>query len=337
MEKITSALEKGEYCGGVFLDVQQAFDRVWHPGLLYKIKKSISKYFLILKSYLAERSFAVVQDNNLSAVFPINAGVVQGSILGPFLYSLFTADLPTSNKSVTTSTFADDTSKLFSAGNPQIVVDTLQNELNELHEWSLKWRIVFGPAKSEFVMFTLRTELPPPIYLGGIQIPQKYSTRYLGFHLDARLTFKLHVINKRKQLDMLLRKYYWLLGRGYKLSITSKLLVYKTIIRRVWQYGSSIWGITAPSNLKMIQIAQNKFLRLITNSPIYTYVDILHESANIEYVKEVINRLSIPYFNRLSSHPNHLALSLTDNSETVRRLKRTHVLDLFLTQLDLDA
>ncbi|KAL1129360.1 hypothetical protein AAG570_013887 [Ranatra chinensis] len=53
---ISSSLEQKQYCGAAFLDVEQAFDRVWHPGLLYKLKKILpSTYYLILQSYLKDR------------------------------------------------------------------------------------------------------------------------------------------------------------------------------------------------------------------------------------------------------------------------------------------
>jgi hypothetical protein len=55
---IRQTLERKEYCSAVFLDIQQAFDRVWHKGLLCKLKASLpSSAFLLLKSYLQDRMF----------------------------------------------------------------------------------------------------------------------------------------------------------------------------------------------------------------------------------------------------------------------------------------
>ena len=57
---ISSALETKKYCSGVFLDVAKAFDTVWHQGLLFKLKKILpAPYYLLLKSYLENRSFKV--------------------------------------------------------------------------------------------------------------------------------------------------------------------------------------------------------------------------------------------------------------------------------------
>ena len=109
-DTINKALEDQKYCTAVFLDVSQAFDKVWHPGLLFKIKKETlpSRYYNLLKSYLQDRHFVVKFNNKTSSRFPIHSGVPQGSMLGPLLYTLYTSDLPTSRRT-TLSTFADDT------------------------------------------------------------------------------------------------------------------------------------------------------------------------------------------------------------------------------------
>lgn len=61
VDKIASALERKHYCTGAFLDVTQAFDRVWHQGLLLKLKNALPfTYYLIIKSYLSERYFRVI-------------------------------------------------------------------------------------------------------------------------------------------------------------------------------------------------------------------------------------------------------------------------------------
>jgi len=55
--EIATSLEEKKYCNAVFLDMSQAFDRIWHPGLLFKLKHTLtSNYYLLLKSYLADRT-----------------------------------------------------------------------------------------------------------------------------------------------------------------------------------------------------------------------------------------------------------------------------------------
>lgn len=68
----------------------------WHPGLLHKAKKILTpQLFQLVKSDLLERTFCVTTDGCTSSIKAIEAGVPQGSMLGPTLYSIFSADMPT--------------------------------------------------------------------------------------------------------------------------------------------------------------------------------------------------------------------------------------------------
>lgn len=95
--EILNTLEEKEYCLAVFLVIQQAFDKVWHEGLLYKIKKKMPQFYLIIKSYLSSRKFQVRYGQEITTLHKIKSGVPQGIVLGPVLYTLYTADLPTGN------------------------------------------------------------------------------------------------------------------------------------------------------------------------------------------------------------------------------------------------
>ena len=78
------------------LDLSKAFDRVWHAGLLHKLKSyEISGQILgLISSFLSNRRLQVVLDGRFSQENPFNAGVHQGSILDPTLFLLNINDLP---------------------------------------------------------------------------------------------------------------------------------------------------------------------------------------------------------------------------------------------------
>ena len=73
---------------GVFLDISKAFDKVWHKGLLHKIKcyGVEGELYNILGNYLLNRKQRVVLNGQSSLWLDIEAGVPQGSVLGPLLF-----------------------------------------------------------------------------------------------------------------------------------------------------------------------------------------------------------------------------------------------------------
>jgi hypothetical protein len=113
VHRITNIIEQSlvgkKVCSTLFLDVAQAFDKVWHEGLNHKLKLLLPvQYSSILESYLSDRYFRIKHEDAYSDLRKIHAGVPQGSVLGPILYLLYTSDLPTLEQTVV-ATFANDT------------------------------------------------------------------------------------------------------------------------------------------------------------------------------------------------------------------------------------
>ncbi|GFW80268.1 RNA-directed DNA polymerase from mobile element jockey [Trichonephila clavipes] len=95
---IIDGLNTHRTTGGIFLDVEKAFDRVWHNGLIFKlIQVNLPPYLIkIIYEYLSNRTFQVKINSIHSRIGSIQAGTPQGNILSPLLYSLYTYDFPTS-------------------------------------------------------------------------------------------------------------------------------------------------------------------------------------------------------------------------------------------------
>lgn len=325
---ISDAFERKKYCSAVFLDVKQAFDKVWHTGLLYKLKTYFpAPIYLLLKSYLKDRSFYVNVNQELSIIRYIQAGVPQGSALGPTLYSIFTSDMPTTDN-VTIATYADDTALISSSHLNTEASNFIQIQLDRIEKWLTKWRIHINTDKSVHVTFTKRRGDCPSVFLNGLEIPKNNNVKYLGLHLDRGLTWKTHIKAKRTHLKMKTSKMYWLLGPKSELNLENKLMLYKAILKPVWTYGIQLWGTASNSNIEIMQRYQSKTLRCITNAPWYVSNKSIHKDLKMNTIREEINLYSTRYLERLSNHPNLLAISLLDDSNEVRRLKRLHILDL---------
>lgn len=328
VNKIENDFEEKRICSAVFLDISQAFDKVWHDGLLYKIKKILPyNMFKLISSYLNERFFKVKVQEEESKLYPIRAGVPQGSVLGPLFYIIYTADLPATNNTLT-ATFADDTAVLASDTSENVAARNLQNSLDQIYNWTKKWKISINENKSAHVIFTNRRTISAPVTINHKQIPILHETKYLGMRLDQRLTWKQHIIAKKKEINRLIASMYWLIGRNSTLTIDNKLLIYKAIIKPTWSYGAQLWGCAKTTNIKIIQRCQNKVLRIITNAPWFVRNDDLHRDLNVPTVIAEIRRYALRHEDRLHRHPNTEAIIILDNLYNARRLKRNKPYDI---------
>ena len=107
---IRTAWSEGKVVQGIFLDVSAAFDKVWHSGLLAKlVQNGVTDTCLnLFKSYLSNRTQVVVVDGVKSQVEKVQAGIPQGSRLGPLLFIIYANDI-TNNLESEIILFADDT------------------------------------------------------------------------------------------------------------------------------------------------------------------------------------------------------------------------------------
>lgn len=331
--EITSALENKLFCTAVFLDVAAAFDKVWHDGLIAKLSYMLpTNVCQLLRSYLTSRSFYVTRDGTDSTLRPIAAGVPQGSVLGPLLYTLYTRDIPIPAPPTMLATFADDTALLTPSPSYSEAITNTNTALAKFSMWAKRWRIMVNGTKSVHVDYALRPHGYEPLYLDGSAIPSSDSARYLGIHLDKRLTYKNHISTKKAELNLRLRRLTWLLSSTSSISQSNKRLLYLTTLRPIWAYGIQLWGCASRTHRKKIQSFQNKVVKLISGAPWFVHRDLLHKDLNIPTVDEVVTQYATRHEARLHRHPNTLALQLLDTSEVTRRLQRRHATDLVSLQ-----
>ena len=195
--KIYKGLDDNKVVSMVFLDASKAFDRVWHKGLLFKLKQlgicqSILNWF---SSYLSGRSQRVIVDGCASSWAPVENGVPQGSILGPLLFLVYTNDI-VDNIENDINLYADDTSLLSISDNPE----TAAMNLYALQHWAKTWHTAFNPAKTVYLSLS-REHNHYPVYLDGNKLASVENHCHLGLTFSNNMKWSSHIQVIRKKVS----------------------------------------------------------------------------------------------------------------------------------------
>ena len=153
-DRIARAFNRSGTTRVVGLDISEAFYRVWHAGLLHKLQSyGISgKIFDLISFFLSNRQLRVVLDRKSSQEYPVNAGVPQGSILGPTLFLLYINDLP-DDVICNIAIYADVTTLYSKCGHSSYLWQQLQlaseleSDLRDTVDWGKKWLVDFNAGK----------------------------------------------------------------------------------------------------------------------------------------------------------------------------------------------
>ncbi len=141
----------------VFLDISKAFDKVWHAGLLYKLKRNgVNGTILkLIESFLSNRMQRVTINGSNSDWTAVEAGVPQGSVLGPLLFLVYINDLSDIVDSEL-RIFADDTF-IFQAisRSSQSPSNVMNQDLCKITKWANQWKMSFNPDISKHAIEVL--------------------------------------------------------------------------------------------------------------------------------------------------------------------------------------
>jgi hypothetical protein len=166
--EILNALNNNLSIGGIFCNLEKAFDCVNHKILLTKLEfyGITGNHYKLYKSYLTDRYQRTLSYNEnghitASPWSTVKLGVPQGLVLGPLLFLMFINDLPKfiNDKSVPIL-FADDTSILVSHQNPLVFYKTINNVFQTLNAWFRHNLLLLNLAKTHFIKFISKNNNP---------------------------------------------------------------------------------------------------------------------------------------------------------------------------------
>lgn len=342
LSDILMALDSGNLAVLMMLDLSAAFDSVDHSTLLQRLKKSYGVSGTVLgwfSSYLDDRSQCVRCSKSTSATSKLLYGVPQGSVLGPILFILYTADLLQLVKrhQLLPHAYADDT-QIYGFCVPSetnSLIERISSCFDSVSEWMMANRLQLNPQKTEVMWCSSarRQDQVPlgPVLIDNTSVPTVSSVRNLGVHINSHLTLSTHVTAIVKTCFAVLRQI-----RSVRRSLTRDALI--TLIRALViskvDYCNSVMAGVSGILISRLQSVLNAAARLIFAVRKSDRITPLLRDLHWLKVRERIKfRLCVLAYHSLhSTAPAYIAesLHLASSIEGRRRLRSTADMDLLV-------
>lgn len=318
------AIDNGKEIRVVFLDIRKAFDKVWHKGLMHKLALSGIRGNLLswFENYLDGRCQRVIINGQSSEWANVNAGVPQGSVLGPLLFLIYINDITACIRHCNTRLFADDTCLFVEVEERRDTANLINSDLMNIERWAKKWLVQFAPEKTKSLIISKKQDanLNPYIYFKDHQVEEVKSHVYLGLLFTHNLSWNAHISNvelkARKKLNMLS-------PLKYKLDRKSLELLFTSFVSSSIYYGIEVWGGTYDSHLLKLEHIVVDGMRLVTGATNRSNIAKLYEDTGWQSVKEHRDQAIIIMLYKIKTNfaPNYLRDLMPQNQISVHNLR----------------
>ena len=286
---IYETFEKYDETHALFLDISKAFDKVWHDGLIFKLKcNGISGSLLdFFQNYLQNRYQRVVLNGTVSDWRSINADVPQGSVLGP-LHFLVYINYLNDNISSEMRLFADDSSLFIRVEEVNETHEKRIKDLQTVTDWAYQWKMVFNPditKQAIEIIFSVKKKKParPELFFNGVPVSREEHTNPLVVYLGSQLNLSKHIresiLKATKGISLLKYLSKYVSRRVIDLS-------YKLYVRPHLDYGDVIYHNQRDDLMKLIEQVQYKAALIVSGCWQGTSRERLYEELGWESLSE---------------------------------------------------
>ena len=205
-DRIARVFNRSGDTQAVALDISKAFDRVWHAGLLHKLKSyGISgEVSGVISSFFSYRWLRVVLNGKSSQEYPVNAAVPQGSILGPTLFLVYINDLP--DDAICNIAIYADVTTLYSQCHrasdlwQQLeLASELESDLRDTADWGRKWLVDFNAGKTQLVSFDrFKNTGAIDVKMDGSVLEEETSFKMLWLTFSSKLDWGSYIVSIAK-------------------------------------------------------------------------------------------------------------------------------------------
>jgi len=226
----------------------------------------------------------VVINGQESSWSNINAGVPQGSILGPLLFLVFINDI-VNEVNCQIKLFADDTSIYAIVDNPLVASITLNSDFDRIQKWADKWLVNFNPKKTKSMIISRKKDLPyhPPLIMERNVIKTVDSHKHLGLIFSSDGNWNIHIdeilAKASVRLNMLRRL-------KFKADRKTLEVMYFSYVRPILEYVDVIWD-NCPEYLKdRLESINYEAARIVTGATKLTSIHVLMKESGWESLRD---------------------------------------------------
>jgi len=245
LDNAYNALDHKQSIISVFLDLSKAFDTVSHDILLQKLDVLGVRGIVLdwFGSYLCGRTQYVDVDGYCSGVTCVNAGVPQGSVLGPTLFLLYINDMHRCSEKLNFIHFADDTTVFRSSTDIDDLAVVMNSELGNVVQWLHANRLSLNIAKTSYMVISdgLNRDVPV-IRVDDRNVDHVDNAKFLGVIIDDKLNFKRHVNDLARKLS---RSIGMMNRISYFVPPFAKRKIFYSLVYSRMSYGLLAWGMSS--------------------------------------------------------------------------------------------
>ena len=303
---ILMALSARKACLLLLLDLSSAFDTVYHAGLVdvlagLGIRETALEWFV---SYLCSRHQNVRIGNHMSPPKPLTSGVPQGSVLGPVLFSLYTASLGPliESHSLSYHFYADDTSLYLTFESSELIsaISQMQHCAEDVRQWMSMKKLKMNNGKTEFLLIAPRSvsrNLPddvPVLTVGDTDVAPMQMVRYIGILMDSHMTMEEHINHMCKTARLHLHR----IGRiRHILTDAACAKLIHAFVSSRMDYGCALLAGLPQRQLTKLQRVQNSAARLLSRVGHREHITpTLHRLHWLPVVQRIQFRIAVTVF-----------------------------------------